>query len=256
MRRQAIERFRLRPERVVAVPEAAAALVPAGGRACPPAAPYFLFVGTLEPRKNLPVLLEAWRRGAAHACRWIWCWPGGAAEDSPPIAEPSPACGCSAKLPMTICRGSIRARWRFVYPSLYEGFGLPVLEAMQCGALRDRFARPLDGEVAGDAAVYAGMRRGELAARDARRRAAELRTGAAGAARERSICAAPRSSPGNARPADPRSLQEARRRFGLTEARPPRSLLAPEAPYPLAGGGALRTASLLQLPGASATRWT
>ena len=41
----------------------------------------------------------------------------------------------------------------FVYPSLYEGFGLPLLEAMQCGAcvIASRALR----EVAGDAAIYA-----------------------------------------------------------------------------------------------------
>jgi glycosyltransferase involved in cell wall biosynthesis len=41
----------------------------------------------------------------------------------------------------------------FVYPSLYEGFGLPVLEAMQCGACV--IASRAVAEAAGDAAVYA-----------------------------------------------------------------------------------------------------
>ncbi len=60
VRKAAIERFRLRPERVVAVPEAAASwLRPVD--APPPEQPYFLFVGTLEPRKNLEALTAAWR---------------------------------------------------------------------------------------------------------------------------------------------------------------------------------------------------
>src|SRR4051812_2319741 len=59
VRRAAIERFRLAPDRVVSVPEAAAHwFQPAS---TPPHAPYFLFVGTLEPRKNLEVLIDAWR---------------------------------------------------------------------------------------------------------------------------------------------------------------------------------------------------
>jgi glycosyltransferase involved in cell wall biosynthesis len=41
----------------------------------------------------------------------------------------------------------------FVYPSLYEGFGLPVLEAMQCGACV--IASRAVAEAAGDAAIYA-----------------------------------------------------------------------------------------------------
>ncbi|MBZ5584862.1 MAG: glycosyltransferase, partial [Acidobacteriia bacterium] len=49
----------------------------------------------------------------------------------------------------------------FLYPSLYEGFGLPVLEAMQCGACV--IASRAVAEAAGDAAAYAGTPR-ELAA--------------------------------------------------------------------------------------------
>jgi glycosyltransferase involved in cell wall biosynthesis len=41
----------------------------------------------------------------------------------------------------------------FVYPSLYEGFGLPVVEAMQCGACV--IASSAVREAGGDAAIYA-----------------------------------------------------------------------------------------------------
>ena len=41
-----------------------------------------------------------------------------------------------------------------VYPSFYEGFGLPVLEAMQCGAIVVTSRDPAIMEVAGDAAVF------------------------------------------------------------------------------------------------------
>ncbi len=61
VRKQAIERFRLRPDRVVAIPEAAAPWFAPVALPVPASRRYFLFVGTLEPRKNLPTLLEAWR---------------------------------------------------------------------------------------------------------------------------------------------------------------------------------------------------
>ena len=58
VRRAAIERFRLAADRVVAVPLAASRISRRS-----PVAPgnYFLFVGTLEPRKNIARLIEAWR---------------------------------------------------------------------------------------------------------------------------------------------------------------------------------------------------
>ena len=60
IRSAAIDRFSLPPDRVVAIPLAASGHfrpVPAA----PPARPYFLFVGTLEPRKNIARMIEAWR---------------------------------------------------------------------------------------------------------------------------------------------------------------------------------------------------
>lgn len=44
-----------------------------------------------------------------------------------------------------------------VYPSFYEGFGLPVLEAMQCGAIVVTSRDPAIMEVAGDAAILAAV---------------------------------------------------------------------------------------------------
>jgi glycosyltransferase involved in cell wall biosynthesis len=159
VRKQAIERFRLEPSRIVAIPEAAAPwLRPTPGPRPPAPGPYFLFVGTLEPRKNLDTLLAAWREvRRRHPVDLVLA--GRRRADAPEIsAEPG------LRLAGEVADEELAALYSgavaFVYPSLYEGFGLPVLEAMQCGApvIASRAVR----EAAGDAAVYADGER-ELA---------------------------------------------------------------------------------------------
>jgi glycosyltransferase involved in cell wall biosynthesis len=151
VRKQAIERFRLRPDRVVAVPEAAPSWLrpcpspPAGGR------PYFLFVGTLEPRKNIPLLVEAWHQvRKRHGVDLVLA--GRRRADCPEFA-PEPGLTLLGEVPDADLAALYSNAAAFVYPSLYEGFGLPVLEAMQCGACA--IATSAVAEVGGDAAVYA-----------------------------------------------------------------------------------------------------
>jgi glycosyltransferase involved in cell wall biosynthesis len=149
VRKRAIERFRLRPERIVAVPEAAASWfrpVPAA-----PATPYFLFVGTLEPRKNLPALVEAWREVRRHHPVEL-VLAGRRRSDFAALAE-EPGLRIVGEIPDEALPALYSGALAFVYPSLYEGFGLPVLEAMQCGAAV--IASRAVAEAAGDAAVYA-----------------------------------------------------------------------------------------------------
>ena len=150
VRKAAIERFRLPPERVVAVPEGAPSWlrrvqVPA------PSRPYFLFVGTVEPRKNLEVCVAAWREvREQHAVDLVIA--GRRRADGPAIAEEP-----GLRVPGEVADAELAALYSgatgFVYPSLYEGFGLPVLEAMQCGV--PVIASRAVAEVAGDAALYA-----------------------------------------------------------------------------------------------------
>jgi glycosyltransferase involved in cell wall biosynthesis len=101
---------------------------------------FVLFVGTLEPRKNLRVLLAAWRRllrsGAARgdlvlAGRLGWDYDGLLAElEGQPLAGRVHRLGYVAQDDLPALYASADA---FVYPSLEEGFGFPPLEAMACG---------------------------------------------------------------------------------------------------------------------------
>jgi len=150
VRRQAIEYFRLDPLRVVSVPLAA----PAGFRPLetpPPEKPYLLYVGALEPRKNLVTLLEAWR----HLRRRFsvdLVLAGRRREDFPPL-EPEQGLRWLGEVPDEQLPPLYSGALACVYPSCYEGFGLPVLEAMQCGAAVIASRDPAISEVAGEAAV-------------------------------------------------------------------------------------------------------
>ncbi|MGA3235156.1 MAG: glycosyltransferase family 1 protein [Bryobacteraceae bacterium] len=151
VRTQAMERFKLRPERVVAVPEAAAPWFTPVEPDTRRNRPYFLFVGTLEPRKNLAALVEAWREACAdHKVDLVLA--GRRRADCPPLPD-EPSLEVLGEVPDEQLPALYSGALAFVYPSLYEGFGLPVLEAMQCGACV--IASRAVAEAAGDAAIYA-----------------------------------------------------------------------------------------------------
>lgn len=120
---------------------------------------YVLYLGTLSPRKNLDGLFEAYellhQRKAdvpplvvAGKPGWLW----------EPIMRRADALGLRTRVifcgfvPDEGLPALLTGATLFALPSLYEGFGLPVLEAMACGTpvvTSDRSSLP---EVAGDAA--------------------------------------------------------------------------------------------------------
>lgn len=122
---------------------------------------YVFSLGTLEPRKNFTRLVEAFglldpavRSGLVLA---IGGGPGWKSADVP-AAIARLGLGSSVKLLGYVDdedRGPLLASASlFALPSLYEGFGLPVLEAMACGTPVVTSARGALAELAGDAAAY------------------------------------------------------------------------------------------------------
>jgi len=155
IRRAAIERFHLQHDRVIAVPHAAAACF----RPTPtpePNPPYLLYVGTLEPRKNIGLILDLWRElRRDHPIDLVLA--GRRRADFPEIpAEPGlRVAGLTPEEDLPdLYSGAIAC----LYPSYYEGFGLPVLEAMQCGALVIASRDPAIIEVAADGAILLDVR--------------------------------------------------------------------------------------------------
>jgi len=112
--------------------------------------PYALTVATLEPRKNLGTLVEAYRRldpdGLALAVVGAAGWGEQPALDAPGVLRLgySP----SAELAELYRGASV-----FVYPSRFEGFGMPVVEAMACGVPCVVSSHPSLDEACGNAAV-------------------------------------------------------------------------------------------------------
>ncbi len=118
--------------------------------------PYVLAVGTLEPRKNLERLLDAWLAlDPAVRERHDLALVGPRGWDDETIVGKAEAAG--ARLLGRVSDDELRALYAgaaaFAYPSLYEGFGLPVLEAMAAGAPVLTSNVSSLPEVAGDAAL-------------------------------------------------------------------------------------------------------
>jgi glycosyltransferase involved in cell wall biosynthesis len=139
------------------------------GDGAPPARPYVLFVGTIEPRKNLDTLLDAWQQispSLRDAFDLILAGPAGWGQTR--VVERARTLPSvryldyvqEADLPRLTAGATV-----FIYPSLYEGFGFPVAQAMAAGAPVLTSNVSSLPEVTGEAAVLVDPRSpGEIAA--------------------------------------------------------------------------------------------
>jgi glycosyltransferase involved in cell wall biosynthesis len=122
-----------------------------------PENPYFLYVGNLEPRKNLERLIEAFARMPGKDYQLViagnrW-YQGEAAE----LKARSLGLNGRVKFLGYVPRSELPALFSgataFVYPSLLEGFGLPILESMACGTPVITSNNSSMKEIAHDAAI-------------------------------------------------------------------------------------------------------
>jgi glycosyltransferase involved in cell wall biosynthesis len=178
--RELEERFRVPASRLHPIPlgigahlrRPAADAVAAARAALKLERPYLLFVGTLEPRKNLPFLVEVFERLEGFDGELVLAgrrgWKDG------PILERIRASRLAARIRRleavddALLPALYAGAELFVLPSLYEGFGFTPLEAMACGTPVLAAAAGSLPEVLGDGARL-------LADYDAHRWAEEIR---------------------------------------------------------------------------------
>ncbi len=134
------------------------------GAAPPPGTParYMLHVGTIEPRKNIELLLAVWESWVAEdpaAPALLLCGRRGWKSDALHAVFDRAAAAGWLHHPGYVDDDALAALYRgalaVVCPSLYEGFGLPLVEGMAAGTPVVASDIPVFREVAGEAAVFA-----------------------------------------------------------------------------------------------------
>jgi glycosyltransferase involved in cell wall biosynthesis len=133
---------------------------------------YILFVGTLEPRKNVKTLLQAFAQVIAEIPQDDLAlviaggqgWGGDDYRATVDALRVHDYVRFTGFVEDDHLPDLYRCALLFVYPSLYEGFGLPVLEAMACGTPVITSNRTSLPEVAGDAALLVDPTRPEALA--------------------------------------------------------------------------------------------
>jgi glycosyltransferase involved in cell wall biosynthesis len=113
---------------------------------------YFLAIGSVEPRKNLVRLVEAWRHSGSKTLLVVAGPPGWRSEEIEPMLANTPNLTRLSYLPRKDMPALVANAKALLFPTLAEGFGLPIVEAM---ALQTPVMTSRGGateEVAGEAA--------------------------------------------------------------------------------------------------------
>jgi glycosyltransferase involved in cell wall biosynthesis len=122
--------------------------------------PYALYVGTLEPRKNLETLLDAWlavRPELRHEFDLVVAGPRGWISGAT-FARVRAESAYLGYVPEAQMPGLVAGAALLAYPSLYEGFGFPVVQAMAAGVAVVASNNSCLPEIAGDAALLVDPR--------------------------------------------------------------------------------------------------
>ena len=162
---------------------------------CRLAKPYALFLGTIEPRKNIGTLLDAWAglpKDLRDEFELVLAGPAGWAAPGllAHLRQPPAGVRYLGYVAEEYLAGLTAGATLFVYPSLYEGFGFPVAQAMAAGVPVVTANVSSLPEVAGGAAVLVDPR-SAAALRDAMERvllSPETRRQLAEAGRRRASC--------------------------------------------------------------------
>jgi glycosyltransferase involved in cell wall biosynthesis len=144
-------------DRLVVIPEGVASgFVPAEGAHLRVAErhglsrPYFVFVGTLDARKDPGALLRSWEVAKRAGANLDLVLAGAASRQAPAEMGAARRLGY---LEHSALVDLYSAATCLLFPSRYEGFGLPILEAMACGCPAVTYRNSSLPEVAGDAAA-------------------------------------------------------------------------------------------------------
>ncbi len=130
--------------------------------------PFILFVGTIEPRKNIANLLEAFhhlRSRAKFSGQLVCVGMKGWMSDGLSALIERLELQQHVIFPGYLTDQELRCFYGltqvFVFPSFYEGFGFPIVEAFSCGAAVVASSTSSCGEIAGDAALLINPKRSD-----------------------------------------------------------------------------------------------